>query len=78
MALPKGAVLAMGECMPDGSRRVTLCINRLAHGVYRAYEQKGGSCYKLYPMRGHRFLPPAPVEPFLVSINELVRGYGYY
>lgn len=78
MALPEGAVLTIGGCMPDGARYVTLCINHLAYGVYKAYVQKGGSCYKLYTMRGHRYLPPAPVTPFLVSAHDIVTGYSYY
>lgn len=78
MSLPKGAVLTIGDVMPDGARYVSLCINRLTYGVYKAYLQRGGSCYKLYTMKGQRYLPPAPVTPFLVSVHEIVSGYAHY
>lgn len=78
MALPKDAVLAIGGCMPDGARCVAFCVNHLVYGMYKAYVQKGGDCYKLYPMRGQRYLPPAPVDPFMVSARDIVSGYNYY
>ena len=78
MRLPDNAVFTIGGCMPDGARYVTLCINHLVYGVYKAYVQKGGACYKLYTMRGHRYLPPAPVDPFLVPVHSIVSGYSYY
>jgi hypothetical protein len=78
MTLPKEAVLVIGDCLPDGARRVTMCINHLAYGVYKAYAQKGGSCYKLYPMRGHRHISPAPVVPFVVAAQDIAANYSYY
>ena len=76
--MPDNAVLTIGGCLPDGARYVTLCINHLAYGVYKAYVQKGGACYKLYTMKGHRYLPPAPVDPFLVPAHRIVSGHSYY
>lgn len=78
MALPKGAVLTIGGCTPDGARYVTLCINRLSYGLYKAYPLKGGTAYKLYCMKGQRYLPPAPVIPFVVSAHDIVTGYAHY
>lgn len=78
MAIPKGAVLTIGGCTPDGARYVTMCINRISYGIYKAYLQRGGACYKLYPMKGQRYFPPAPVDPFVVPVVDIVSGYSYY
>lgn len=77
MALPKDAVFVIGECLPDGARRVTMCINHLVYGVYKAYHLNGAG-YKLYPMRGHRHYPPAPVKPFVLAPWDIVTNYDFY
>ena len=71
-------VYVIGGNAPDGARYITACVNHLVHGMYKAYVQRGGSCYKLYPMSGQRYLSPAPVTPFVVSAYDVVRDYNCY
>lgn len=71
-------VYVIGGCTPDGGRYITACRNHLALGMYKAYIQRGGACYKLYPMSGQRYLPPAGVTPFTVPVYDVTRDYNCY
>lgn len=71
-------VYVIGSCAPNGARYITACVDHLVRGVYKGYIQRGGSCYKLYPMAGQRYYPPARVTPFTVSVFDVVSDYNCY